>query len=48
MLTDIYSYLLISDCLVTAGQPTEKQFGEISRAGFDVIINLAMPTSTNV
>jgi len=47
MLTDIYNYLPISDRLATAGQPTAEQFAAIAQADFAVVINLAMPTSTN-
>jgi protein tyrosine phosphatase (PTP) superfamily phosphohydrolase (DUF442 family) len=47
MLTDIDNYLPISDTLATAGQPTEEQFTDIRHAGFEVVVNLALPTSTN-
>ncbi|MDB9528958.1 protein tyrosine phosphatase family protein [Oscillatoria sp. CS-180] len=47
MLQDIYNYLPIEDTLATAGQPTEEQFAEIGQAGFEVVVNLAMPTSDN-
>jgi protein tyrosine phosphatase (PTP) superfamily phosphohydrolase (DUF442 family) len=47
LLTDIYNYLPISDRLATAGQPTADQFAAIAQADFAVVINLAMPTSTN-
>lgn len=47
MLTDIDNYVPISKTLATAGQPTAAQFAEISQAGFDVVVNLALPTSTN-
>lgn len=47
MLDKIYNFVQISDRLATAGQPTEEQFGEVQRAGYDVIINLALSTSTN-
>jgi len=47
MLNDLCNYLPISDYLATAGQPTAAQFAEIAQAGFDVIVNLALPTSDN-
>ena len=47
MLEDIYNYLPISETLATAGQPTEAQFAEIRRAGFKVVVNLALPTADN-
>ena len=43
----ILNYLPISDTLATAGQPTRKQFKGIKDAGYDLVINLAMPDSTN-
>lgn len=46
-LESIYNFLLISDTLATAGQPTEAQFDAIRQAGFSVVINLALPTSNN-
>ena len=47
MLNDIYNYLPISEHLATAGQPTAGQFATIRQAGFDLVVNLALPTSTN-
>ena len=47
MLNDIYNYLPISEHLATAGQPTAEQFATIRQAGFDLVVNLALPTSTN-
>lgn len=37
--------LLISDTLLTSGQPTREQFSEVFAAGWQVVINLAMPDS---
>ncbi|MGF1566801.1 MAG: protein tyrosine phosphatase family protein [Nodosilinea sp.] len=45
MLDDIRSYLPISDTLGTAGQPTAEQFEAVRAAGYDLVINLAVPTS---
>ena len=43
----ILNYLPISDTLATAGQPVRQQFREIKAAGYDLVINLAMPDSPN-
>ena len=45
MLTEIYGFRAIGDRLGTAGQPTEAQFGWLRESGFEVVINLALPTS---
>ncbi|HET90511.1 MAG TPA: hypothetical protein ENN99_07215, partial [Chloroflexi bacterium] len=41
----ILNYLRISDTLGTAGQPIAEQFAAIRAAGYEVVINLAMPDS---
>jgi protein tyrosine phosphatase (PTP) superfamily phosphohydrolase (DUF442 family) len=46
-LAKIYSFRLINETLGTAGQPTAEQFKLIREAGFEVVINLALPTSDN-
>jgi protein tyrosine phosphatase (PTP) superfamily phosphohydrolase (DUF442 family) len=46
-LEDIVNYLPISDTVGTAGQPTAEQFAAIKLAGYEVIVNLAMPNSSN-
>ena len=43
----ITNYLPISDTLATAGQPAAEHFPVIRAAGFKVVVNLAMPTSTD-
>ncbi len=43
----ILNFREISDSLGTAGQPTAAQFADIRDAGYEVVINLAMPDSTN-
>ena len=45
MLTNIYKFRAIGGGLGTAGQPTEAQFQAVREAGFEVVINLALPTS---
>lgn len=42
MLEEIYNFLQLSDRIATSGQPTESQFKEISRAGYEVVINLGL------
>ena len=46
-LSEIYGFRAIGDRLGTAGQPTERQFGTVREAGFETVINLALPTSDN-
>lgn len=46
-LTDIYNFILISETLATAGQPTEAQMSEIAASGYRVVVNLAVGTSTD-
>ncbi len=43
----IVNYLTISDTLGTAGQPSRRQFKAIKAAGYELVINLAMPDSSN-
>lgn len=38
----ILNYIKVSDNISTSGQPTKKQFKEIKKNGFDVVMNLAM------
>lgn len=40
MITEIRDFLLLTDNLATAGQPTCEQFAEIKAAGYEVVINL--------
>src|SRR4051795_2387374 len=46
-LLEIYNFRAIAEGLGTAGQPTETQFRVVQEAGFDAVINLALPTSDN-
>jgi protein tyrosine phosphatase (PTP) superfamily phosphohydrolase (DUF442 family) len=43
----ILNYQPISEALGTAGQPAADQFAAIKAAGYDLVINLAMPDSTD-
>jgi protein tyrosine phosphatase (PTP) superfamily phosphohydrolase (DUF442 family) len=45
-LEEIKAFRGISSRLGTAGQPTKSQFPLIKTAGYEVVINLAVPTST--
>jgi protein tyrosine phosphatase (PTP) superfamily phosphohydrolase (DUF442 family) len=47
MLSEIYSFRAVGERLGTAGQPTEGQFRMVREAGFEAVINLALPTSDN-
>src|SRR5262245_19487373 len=46
-LAGIDSFRAVGDQLGTAGQPTQEQFRMVRAAGFEVVINLALPTSDN-
>ena len=46
-LDDILNYLPLTPLLATAGQPTEAQLRAVQQAGYEVVINLATPTSPN-
>lgn len=44
---DIYNFLQVGDRIATSGQPTREQFTAIKDSGYRVVVNLALPTSTN-
>jgi uncharacterized protein (TIGR01244 family) len=46
-LNQIINYLQITEAIGTAGQPAREQFVEIAAAGYELVINLAMPDSSN-
>src|SRR5579864_3774719 len=46
-LTEIYNFRTIDEKLGTSGQPDEGQFRAIREAGYEAVINLALPTSDN-
>ena len=46
-LSEIHSFRRINDSLGTAGQPTGMQLRAVRDAGFEVVVNLALPTSDN-
>src|SRR5436190_7799282 len=46
-LSEISRFHSFGDKLATAGQPTEAQLRLIREAGFETVINLALPTSDN-
>ncbi len=45
MLEQIENFLKISDHLATGGQPTAEQLRAVREAGYQVVVNLAMPDS---
>jgi protein tyrosine phosphatase (PTP) superfamily phosphohydrolase (DUF442 family) len=44
---EIDNFLALSDSIATAGQPNELQFAALKTSGYQVVVNLALPTSTN-
>ena len=46
-LNHIRNFLRIDDGLATSGMPQPDDFAALRLAGFDVVINLALPTSDN-
>jgi protein tyrosine phosphatase (PTP) superfamily phosphohydrolase (DUF442 family) len=46
-LAEIYNFRGLGDRIASSGQPTENQFQLIRDAGFEAVINLALPTSDN-
>jgi len=46
-LSAIYRFELLADGLATSGQPRAVQFESIADAGYEAVINLALPTSEN-
>lgn len=44
---NIYNYRKISDLIATSGQPTKEQLPAIKESGYQTVVNLALPTSTN-
>jgi len=47
MIHEIINFLQINPNLGTAGQPRRDQFTEIKEAGYEVVINLALNSSTD-
>jgi uncharacterized protein (TIGR01244 family) len=46
-LTHIRNFLRIDDRLATSGMPQPDDFAALRQAGFEIVINLALPTSDN-
>ncbi len=46
-LNHIRNFLRLDDRLATSGMPQPDDFAALRQAGFDVVINLALPTSDN-
>ena len=47
MITEIRDFLLLSDRLATAGQPTSEQFADIQAADCEIVINLVPSKNPN-
>jgi protein tyrosine phosphatase (PTP) superfamily phosphohydrolase (DUF442 family) len=41
----IKGFVALSDRLGTAGQPTEAQFADVAAAGYEMVVNLGLPSS---
>ncbi|MDD2782520.1 protein tyrosine phosphatase family protein [Sulfuricurvum sp.] len=48
MLSEILNCMQITENIASSGQPNESEFAAIADAGYNVVINLAMPNSENV
>jgi len=46
-MNEIRAYFKVGEKIATSGQPTAEQFSEIAGSGYDVVINLALSTSTH-
>jgi uncharacterized protein (TIGR01244 family) len=46
-IAQIHNFLKLSDTVATAGQPTADEISALCVAGYRVVINLALPNSTN-
>ncbi len=46
-LDEICNYYQVFTRIASSGQPTREQFSEIQASGYAVVVNLAMPSSTN-
>ena len=42
VLQGIYNYRRLTDLIATAGQPSEEELAAVARAGFEVVVNLAL------
>ena len=43
----IRSFVELSEKVGTSGQPTSEQFIDVKNAGYELVVNLALPTSTH-
>ena len=46
-IADIYHFRPLDPLLATGGQPLPEEFAALAQSGFELVINLAMPTSDN-
>lgn len=44
---EIINYMKVTNDIASSGQPVDFEFAAIARAGYDVVINLALPSSEN-
>jgi protein tyrosine phosphatase (PTP) superfamily phosphohydrolase (DUF442 family) len=44
-LDQVFNYVQLTDTVGTSGQPTREQFAAIAAAGYEAVVNLALPTS---
>ena len=44
MVKKILNYIKVNDTISTSGQPSKKQFEQIAKEGFEVVINLGLNT----
>lgn len=44
-MTGVRNFIQMTEAIGTSGQPTVEQFGEIAKAGYSSVVNLAMPDS---
>jgi protein tyrosine phosphatase (PTP) superfamily phosphohydrolase (DUF442 family) len=47
-LQDIQNFLRISERVGTAGQPTQEQFAAVQAAGYEIVVNLDVPSPEDV
>ena len=46
-LASIFNFLPLSETLITAGQPTERQLVAVKNSGYQTVLNLALSTAHN-
>jgi protein tyrosine phosphatase (PTP) superfamily phosphohydrolase (DUF442 family) len=46
-MSDVREFFQLAPDIATSGQPTREQFADIAAAGYQAVVNLALPTSDN-